>query len=154
LVFSHSQNSFDKKDLLNNYHQDNHIKESNYKPEFFVREKDIYQFFMSDIDKLLDQYTAGSIENKPDVKKKIIEKKKKIEDVIKANENYYNIVNKIQIATDPKYSEERINELTQITYQLSNENNMLREKLTHLESILKKIISEKKEVNKQQQTEN
>jgi glycosyltransferase involved in cell wall biosynthesis len=75
LVFSHDQNTFDKKRLLN---QGSNMvfKESDKTVDMFIRtekEKQIYDFFMRDIDGLLKAYQAGDPSMKPDVLKQIKE---------------------------------------------------------------------------------
>ncbi len=75
LVFSHDQNTFDKKRLLN--HGSNMVfKESDKTVDMFIRtekEKPIYDFFMRDIDELLKNYKPGDPSMKPDVLKQIKE---------------------------------------------------------------------------------
>lgn len=70
LVFSHNHNTFDKKELLQQgtdgitptQRPDNHVK-----VEDFIKSPEIYDFFMKDIDGILDKYEPGKIENKPEV---------------------------------------------------------------------------------------
>ena len=69
LVFSHIHNTFDKRKLLNNQHTD-FFKESIYTVDMFIRkpeESHIKQFFMTDIDSLLNKYSPGNPSMKPDV---------------------------------------------------------------------------------------
>jgi hypothetical protein len=75
LVFSHDQNTFDKKRLLN---QGSSVvfKESDKTVDMFIRtekEKPIYNFFMHEIDERLKAYQAGDPSMKPDVLKQIKE---------------------------------------------------------------------------------
>ena len=75
LVFSHDQNTFDKKRLLN---QGTNMvfKESDKTVDMFIRnekEKPIYDFFMHEIDERLKAYQAGDPSMKPDVLKQIKE---------------------------------------------------------------------------------
>ena len=72
LVFSHIHNSFDKRKLLD---QPNNkfMKGSLLSITDFVKEADILQFFMKDIDELLDAYEAGKPEHKQEVLKQIEE---------------------------------------------------------------------------------
>jgi glycosyltransferase involved in cell wall biosynthesis len=75
LVFSHDQNTFDKKRLLN---QGSSVvfKESDKTVDMFIRtekEKPIYDFFMHDIDEILKNYKPGDPSMKPDVLKQIKE---------------------------------------------------------------------------------
>ena len=65
LVFSHVHNSFDKKVLLDK--PSDFVKESPKQVTDFIKDDAILQFFMNDIDKLLDSYKPGRPENKPDV---------------------------------------------------------------------------------------
>jgi len=77
LVFSHEHNTFDKRKLLENQHQD-FFKESGKTVDMFIRkgsEASIRKFFMEDIDPLLLGYEPGHPKMKPDV----LEQMKKIE---------------------------------------------------------------------------
>jgi glycosyltransferase involved in cell wall biosynthesis len=68
LVFSHIHNTFDKKELLNNPNE--YFKESDVTVDYFIKftkEANIKKFFMIDIENLLEEYTKGSPESKPDV---------------------------------------------------------------------------------------
>ena len=65
LVFSHVHNSFDKKVLLDKPSE--YVKESNKKVSDFIKDDHVLQFFMHDIDKILETYQPGRPENKPDV---------------------------------------------------------------------------------------
>ena len=73
LCFSHEQNTFDKRKLLNNPHPD-FVKESPKKVTDFIRlekEATIKKFFMEEIDPLLEKYEPGNPKMKPDVLKQI-----------------------------------------------------------------------------------
>ena len=75
LCFSHEQNTFDKRKLLDNPHPD-FVKESTKKITDFIRldkEATIKKFFMDDIDPLLEKYEPGNPKMKPDVLKQIAE---------------------------------------------------------------------------------
>lgn len=75
LVFSHNQNTFDKKKLLEQP-QNKFMKESNKTVEAFIwrkNENEIKKFFMEDIDPLLETYAPGAPEMKPDVLKQMKE---------------------------------------------------------------------------------
>lgn len=75
LCFSHEQNTFDKRKLLDNPHPD-YVKESTKKITDFIRsdkEANIKKFFMDDIDPLLEKYEPGNPRMKPDVLKQIAE---------------------------------------------------------------------------------
>ena len=73
LCFSHEQNTFDKRKLLDNPHPD-FVKESPKKVTDFIRlekEATIKKFFMEEIDSLLEKYEPGNPKMKPDVLKQI-----------------------------------------------------------------------------------
>ena len=72
LVFSHIQNTFDKKKLLANGDND-FQKPSNKKVEEFVKQPELLDFYMNKIDGLLENYKPGDPSNKPDVLKQIKE---------------------------------------------------------------------------------
>lgn len=70
LVFSHEHNSFDKRILLEQIKPNvvnNYISKSSISVDDYVKDKDIYNFFINDIDELLRNYTFGDPVNKPDV---------------------------------------------------------------------------------------
>jgi glycosyltransferase involved in cell wall biosynthesis len=142
LVFSHVHNSVDKKTLLGNPN-DPYVKLSDKKVEDFVKELDIKRFFMETIDTLLEKYEPGNPKYKPDVNSQIEEimtKRKEMEEANKKQQQqmYQQIYQ--HIMTDPngpaaKY-EKQIMELT-------NENNVQKEKIKYLENKLKTMIDEK-----------
>jgi len=75
LCFSHEQNTFDKRKLLDNPHPD-FVKESTKKVTDFIcleKEAAIKKFFMEEIDPLLEKYEPGNPRMKPDVLKQIAE---------------------------------------------------------------------------------
>ena len=75
LVFSHNHNTFDKRKMLDNPHPD-YFRECSRTVEEFIRkpeEKPIYDFFMNQIDALLENYEPGHPKMKPDVLKQIKE---------------------------------------------------------------------------------
>ena len=146
VVFSHDHNSFDKKELLKNI-PDPNIHETELKPEDIVKEPEILKFFMEEINGLLDAYSPGKPENKPDVTKQLNEIKAQREIMIKehmAKQAEYNEnIMKIQGLTNPNILQNKLNEQTFIIQQLSLENNQLKEKLSYLEDKIKQLISEK-----------
>jgi glycosyltransferase involved in cell wall biosynthesis len=96
LVFSHEHNTFDKRKLLENKHQD-YFRESSKTVDMFIRqekEAHIKQFFLKDIDNKLKNYKPGEPSMKPEVLKQIkeIEKdrekqsQKMLEEYIKNND--------------------------------------------------------------------
>ena len=65
LVFSHNHNTFDKKKLLENPNP-KVTKKSDKTIDYFVKEKELYDFFIN-IDDVLINYEPGLPKNKPDV---------------------------------------------------------------------------------------
>ena len=85
LVFSHEHNTFDKRKMLENPHPD-YLKESPKTVEMFIKyndEKPIYDFFMKQIDGLLENYEPGLPKMKPDVLIQIKEIEAKREQMMK-----------------------------------------------------------------------
>jgi len=72
LVFSHIHNTFDKRKLLENPN-DSFMNVSYYSVDDFIKEEDIKQFFIEDIDTALETYSPGLPKFKPDVLKQIKE---------------------------------------------------------------------------------
>jgi hypothetical protein len=92
LVFSHDQNSFDKKKLLASG-QNPTFKESSKTVPMFIRtrdEKPILEFFLKDIDMKLTKYEPGDPKNKPDVLKQLAEmdkeRAKQMQEMIKSGQ--------------------------------------------------------------------
>ena len=157
LVFSHEHNSFDKKKLLENPNKFTSVSEK--KVEEFVKEPDLKQFFMYDIDKLLETYEAGKPENKPDVLKQLDEIKQQREEMIsnhqKKQTEYQDTINKINQMYGPpgnqnliKNYENEMNEMTTIIQELTMENKLLINKVKYLEDKIKQIIKEQIEKSK------
>ena len=85
LVFSHNHNTFDKRKMLDNPHPD-FFRECDKTVDMFITnksERNIYNFFMNDIDSLLEKYEPGEPKMKPDVLKQIKEIEEKREQMIK-----------------------------------------------------------------------
>lgn len=145
LVFSHIHNSVDKKMLLGKT-DDKYVVVSDKKVDDFIKEGKVKDFFMNTIDELLNVYEPGKPEHKPDVAKQVAEIMVKRTEM---EENYNKQQQQLQqmyqqayqhIMTNPdgpgvKY-EKKIMELT-------NENNVLKEKIIYLEGKIKLFISEK-----------
>jgi len=76
LVFSHIHNTFDKKTLLENPHP-KFVKATDKTVDDFVKEPELKEFYMNQIENLLENYDPGKPEMKPDVLQQIIEIKEK-----------------------------------------------------------------------------
>lgn len=80
LVFSHEHNTFDKRILLANLHRkdiDPNMQVSTKRVDDFIKEPNLLQFYMHDIDAALDAYAPGHPSMKPDVLQQIREKMQK-----------------------------------------------------------------------------
>ena len=85
LVFSHEHNTFDKREMFQTAHPD-YFKESPKTVDMFIRrphEQPVKDFFMRDIDALLDKYEPGLPKMKPDVLVQIEQIKKERDEMIK-----------------------------------------------------------------------
>ncbi len=69
LVFSHEQNTFDKRRLIDDNNP--YCKESALKVNHFVKSEEMRNFYMKDLNQLIDSYEPGDIKNKPDVLEEI-----------------------------------------------------------------------------------
>ena len=82
LVFSHIHNTFDKKTLLENRHPQ-YVRDSEKTVDDFVKEPDLKDFYMNQIENILKDYEPGRPEMKPDVLKQIKEIKEEREKAAK-----------------------------------------------------------------------
>ena len=144
LVFSHNHNSFDKKELLKQM-PNPCINDTDIKPSDIVKEYGILQFFMEDINKLLDDYSPGLPENKPDVTKQIVEMKenreKMIKEHVKKQNDYNNLMNTLS-NVNPQMVQSKMDNLTFVVKELTIENNQLKDKVKYLEDKMKQLIIE------------
>ena len=150
LVFSHNQNTFDKKELLKQM-PNPHVREVALTPKDFVKEEDILKFVMEDINHLLENYAPGRPENKPDVLKQInelkISREKQMQEMIAKQNNYNDTLNKISMLSNPQ-NYQMMNEQTQIINNLILENNKLKEQIIYLNDKIKQLITIQIEKNK------
>ena len=151
LVFSHNHNSFDKKELLKQMPTP-FIKDTNITPSDIVKEYGILQFFMEDINKLLDDYSPGLPENKPDVTKQLNQlretREKMVEDEIKKNKEYNSLMHKLSNHPNSKQGQCKIDELSLVVQELSIENTQLKDKVKYLEGKIKQFITEQIELKR------
>jgi glycosyltransferase involved in cell wall biosynthesis len=80
LVFSHDHNTFDKRILLANLGRkdvETNMQVSSKTPTDFIKESDLLQFYMHDVDAALITYEPGRPSMKPDVLQQIREKMEK-----------------------------------------------------------------------------
>ena len=145
LVFSHIHNSFDKKELLKTMPNPT-IHETTIVPTDLIKNKELLNFFVDDIDQLLEFYEPGNPLNKPDVLKQMQEIKAKREIMMNAQtkEQQYNQhkINSI-IAANPQVPKDKESQLNLIINYLLGENKNLTEKTDHLNAKIKELITEK-----------
>ena len=72
LVFSHRHNTFDKRKLLDNPHP-KFVKESDRVVDEFVKEAELKDFYMNEVDGILCNYKPGEPTMKPDVLQQMVE---------------------------------------------------------------------------------
>jgi hypothetical protein len=142
LVFSHNHNSFDKKELLKQI-PNRFVNESDTIPSDIIKEKDILQFFMEDIDHMLESYEPGRPENKPDVIEEMKQLKEKRENILiqkqRENMNIPNIPN----LQSSEYLQSKLQEQSLVVQKLYKKNLELEQKVKYLESKIQQIITEK-----------
>ena len=128
LVFSHIHNSLDKKTLLEPDKMNKLVKVSPVKVSDFIKEIELVNFYVNDIDILLEQYTQGRPENKPDVMKQLEE----------MNRNREKMVLEYQLQQAHQYIQQIQAQLSQVLM----ENKHLKEKNEYLENKIKSIITQ------------
>ncbi len=150
LVFSHDHNSFDKKHLLENPNQFMSISDK--KVEDFVKEEDLKNFFMNDIDNLLKMYEPGRPENKPDVLKQLDEIKQQREEMMvehqRKQQEYQDTINKVNQMYGQKGNQQIIDQMSIIIQEVTMENKLLKDKVKYLEDKIRQIIKEQIEKSK------
>ena len=155
LVFSHEQNTFDKRKLLENKHPQ-YVKQSSKTVSTFIKQANLKDFYMN-IDSKLNDYEPGMPNMKPDVMKQIIEieesRRKKAEELAKQQSGQITIqqdgngpvsLNNEQVVNLLKQQQSKIKELQQLFEQLVNENTLLKQ--TNLEQSMK-ITELQKHIN-------
>jgi glycosyltransferase involved in cell wall biosynthesis len=132
LVFSHIHNSLDKKTLIEPDRLNQFVKVSPVKVSDFIKEPELVKFYMNDIDVMLEQYTQGKPENKPDVIKQL-------EDMNRTREK---LVLEYQLQQTQQQAHQYIQQMQIQLSQLLMENNHLKEKNEYLENKIKSIITQ------------
>jgi glycosyltransferase involved in cell wall biosynthesis len=143
LVFSHTQNSFDKKELLKQGPNPN-MAESLLTPDYFVKEPDMLKFFMEDINNLLDNYSPGDVKFKPDVVKQLADLAAQREKMMQEHiqkQSAQNIINELNKVIQQKTTE--IDQLKGTVQQKVLENDQLKEQIKYVNDKIKQLIAEK-----------
>lgn len=131
LVFSHIHNSLDKKTLIEPDRLNQFVKVSPVKVSDFIKEPELVKFYMNDIDVMLEQYTQGNPENKPDVIKQLEE----------MNRTREKLMLEYQLQQTQQQAHQYIQQMQIQLSQLLMENNHLKEKNEYLENKIKSIIT-------------
>ena len=93
LVFSHEHNTFDKRALLQNLGKPNSgMRVSERTVSDFIKEPDLLQFYMHDVDAALQSYDPGHPRMKPDVQKQMQDKMHQSGQSGQSNQNAQNAV--------------------------------------------------------------
>ena len=71
LVFSHEHNTFDKRELLEQ--QSKVVKETTLVPSDFIKDEELRNFYVKEVNNKLKDYEPGEVKNKPDVLKQTAE---------------------------------------------------------------------------------
>jgi glycosyltransferase involved in cell wall biosynthesis len=138
LVFSHTQNSFDKKELLNQG-QNPYINETTVVPSDLVKESNVLKFFMEDIDEKLNSYDPGRTEHKTDVTKQLatikVEREKMIQEHIEKETKYNETMNAIQFMTNPELLKQKFDNAHTEYKKLLDKNGFLKDKINTLKEL-------------------
>jgi hypothetical protein len=137
LCFSHEQNTFDKRKLLENPHP-NYVKESTKKITDFIRlekEGNIKKFFMEDIDPLLEKYEPGNPKMKPDVLKQIAQIEKDRDNMVQEEMSKNGQIMMNQPGKPPTTMS-----MTQVAELLSKQGEMLAKQGEQLKAYERRIV--------------
>jgi hypothetical protein len=144
LVFSHSHNSFDKKELLKQLPNPS-IHETNVTPTDIVKETELMHFFTEEMEPLLELYEQGKVEFKPDVTRQLLQMKTQRETQMKEDmdkqQKQQDLIQKLSAVSNPQ---EKINQLSQLVHELTMENTGLKEKVNYLEEKIRQFFDGKR----------
>ena len=116
LVFSHIHNTFDKKTLLDNRHP-KFVKDSDKTVDDFVKEPELKEFYMNQIEKMLVDYDPGKPQMKPDVLKQIEEIKIEREKMAREQQK------QMQDGMDPKAMQKMMSQNPQMLQKMMEQQN-------------------------------
>jgi glycosyltransferase involved in cell wall biosynthesis len=146
LVFSHEQNTFDKRRLID---PNNHFcKESALKVSNFVKSEELKSFYMNDLNLLLENYEPGDIKNKPEV----LEEIRRRDEMRAEMERRHQEQNQIQqvVVNNPDGSKRALNqkEIIELLKTKTNEVEFLREEINKKNNYISLLIGKIKELSK------
>jgi glycosyltransferase involved in cell wall biosynthesis len=140
LVISHDQNTFDKRRLIS---VDNkQCNESALKPQNFIKNKELFDFYIDTIPKLLDAYEPGNISNKPEVLAEIERRdKERMNQHNQMNQNFPQIATKNPDGSSrllqPQEIIQALQNVTNESMNLKKENEILQSKINMMEQIIR-----------------
>jgi hypothetical protein len=129
--------------------ENDYVKRTAVSVQDFVKEPEIYQFFMKDIDALLDQYDPGRPEHKPDVTKQMQEMQSKRDKMIQEHQQKQQ---SMMMNEEMMKKQQEINHLGVLNQELMMENTLLKNKNQYLEEKITKLIQELIVLKKTQKT--
>lgn len=132
LVFSHDHNTFDKRDLLVNYEQNQFINKTDLCVSDFIKDEKLSNFYTNEVNNILKDYDLGSLKYKQDVIKQKEKIKKEREERNKRERKLYSNEN-------GKQRELEYYEIVDIVINLQNEINKLRSENVKLNNIISKL---------------
>ena len=144
LVFSHSQNTFDKKKLLVNV-PNNYVKQSDKTLKTFIEKDDTITFYSETIHELIKDYKEGDIIMKPDVikqtkeiqeKRDNLEKKMNEDRLRQEKERLDNISFNLLDKESGQINKVSINDIINNLNRLMSENNNLKVTITELQNTI------------------
>lgn len=138
LVFSHIHNTFDKKRLLENPNPQ-FCKESFKTVNMFVKNPEIRDFYMNQIEKLLEDYEPGDPKMKPDVLSQIARMDKE-----RAEEAAKHAGNGAIVAEDGNGKQVQLSnqQIVELIQNLQNENNELKKGIEAQNQQLQEVVKQ------------
>ena len=140
LVFSHVHNTFDKKTLLDNRHP-KYVKDSDKTVDDFIKEPELKEFYMNQIEPLLVNYEPGRPEMKPDVIKEMARLKIEREKMqTEQNNKMHELINQLQslIPNNPIEAMNLMQQNPELFQHMKNNNQELLQKIIHNANLQKK----------------
>lgn len=152
LVFSHKHNTLNKEKLLENP-ESTRASVTNYLLEEFIKDPELREFYMKDMNNVLENYEPGRPENKPklleQIKKMEEERQKRLEDHNKMLEARQKIMNNLQNVTNPL--SQAVPTASEIELMRMNYEKQLTDKNYLINELLKKLKEVTQELDKYKQ---
>ena len=153
LVFSHEQNTFDKRKLLDNPHPQ-FVKVSPKTIDNFVKEPELKEFYMN-VDSLLENYSPGDPSMKPDVLKQMLKleetRRKTAEDKASQGNQQLTIqregeppqnLNIQQVAELLKQQQVQISQMKEFCDKLTNEQNKFKSQIESQNTLIHQLYTD------------